>query len=338
MTDNAPDFASTIDTVEADPIDAATRTLGIEAAAIASLSAAVSTTLRDAFNKATATIAGTTGRVIVTGMGKSGHIARKIAATFASTGTPSHFVHPGEASHGDLGMIAVGDTVIAISNSGEATELADTLTHCKRFSIPLISITSKATSTLATNSDIVLLLPSAPEACPFGMAPTTSTTLTLALGDALAVALMQVRGFTKQNYGVLHPGGKLGKLLVKLDALMHTGAALPLVPVDTKLTDALVVMTNQCLGCLMVTNEDGTLAGFFTGADLTRAVKSGADISSCTIDDVMNRTPKTMPAGRLAAEAAAYMNSHKLTQLVIMDSGKPVGLLHTNDLLKAGIA
>ena len=318
-------------------IAAATRTLGIESAAIASLSAAISTSLKVEFIDAVLTIQRTKGRVITTGMGKSGHIAKKIAATFASTGTPSHFVHPGEASHGDLGMIAEGDTVIAISNSGEATELADTLTHCRRFSIPLIAITSKPTSTLAQNSDIVLLLPGAPEACPFGMAPTTSTTLTLALGDALAVALMQSRGFTKQNYGVLHPGGKLGKLLIKADALMHVGAAMPMVPVDTPLGAALVEMSNKELGCVCIANADGSLAGIFTGADLRRAVERKIDITTCTIDDVMTTTPKTIPSGRLAAEAAGYMNTHKLTQLVVMDGRMPVGLLHIRDLLRAGI-
>ena len=338
MAEIVPNSDVTIDTLTADPIEAATRTLAIESAAIASLSAAISTTLKTEFIDAVTTIEQTKGRVIVTGMGKSGHVGRKIAATFASTGTPSHFVHPGEASHGDLGMITRGDTVIAISNSGEATELADTLTHCRRFSIPLIAITSKASSTLAQNSDIVLLLPAAPEACPFGMAPTTSTTLTLALGDALAVALMQARGFTRQNYGVLHPGGKLGKMLLRVNELMHKGDALPLVPVDTKLTDALVVMSNQRLGCVIVTNEDGSLAGFFTGADLRRAAERGMDFSSCIIDEAMTTTPRTMKLGRMAAEAAGYMHDHKLTQLVIVDGAKPVGLLHLHDLMRAGIA
>jgi arabinose-5-phosphate isomerase len=277
------------------------------------------------------------GHVIVTGMGKSGHIARKIAATMASTGTPAYFVHPGEASHGDLGMITAKDVVIAISNSGETKELADVVAYTRRNRIPLIGITSGKESALAEASDILLLLPKIPEVCPNGIAPTTSTTMTLGIGDALAVAAMEQRGFTAEHFSKFHPGGKLGNVLKRVEQIMHSGGALPLVQATTLMSEALVIMSAKALGCVGVLNTDGTLAGIITDGDLRRHM--GADLLTQAAAAIMTKSPQTISGRALAVEALQIMNDKRRTQLFVTDdSQKPVGLIHIHDLLRAGIA
>lgn len=281
----------------------------------------------------------TKGRVIVTGMGKSGHIGRKIAATLASTGTPSFFVHPGEASHGDLGMLTDEDTVIAISNGGESKELSDILVYSKRFGIPLIAITKNPQSSLGKAGDIVLRLPDDGEACPLGLAPTSSTTATLVLGDVLAIALMERKGFSKTDYKQRHPGGKLGAILQKVSDLMHTGDDIPLVSEDTMLQDALVVMTAKMLGCVGVVDDKGVLKGIITDGDLRRWLS--ADLLQKKVSDVMTKNPKTVGPDVLAAEALNIMNNtgKGITQLfVVQDDNKPIGIIHIHDCLRVGVA
>ena len=280
------------------------------------------------------------GRIIISGMGKSGHIGQKIAATLASTGTPSFFVHPSEASHGDLGMLTKEDLLITISNSGESREMGDIISYSRRHNIPMIAITSKAESTMAKAADLVLLIPNAktaPEACPLGLAPTTSTTLTLAMGDALAVALIEKRGFTMQDFKDRHPGGKLGNVLLKVEDIMAKGAELPLIGPDELMADALVVMTEKSLGCLGVVSEDGELLGIITDGDLRRHM--AADLIVRRTGDVMTQKPKTLIGSMLGVEAVAYMNDNKITNIFVVDGeNRPVGLLHIHHLLKAGVA
>ena len=309
--------------------------LEIEAAALSALAAS----LDGRFQAAVALLAGTTGRVIVSGMGKSGHVARKVAATLASTGTPAQFVHPAEASHGDLGMIVPGDALLALSNSGETSELADLVAHARRFALPLVAVVGRPDSTLARAADVALLLPDAPEACPMGLAPTTSTTLQLALGDALAVALLQRRGFTETDFRVFHPGGKLGVRLLRVRDLMHAGAALPLAAPEMPMATALVTMTARSLGCLGVV-EEGRLAGIITDGDLRRALDGGADgLLSRPAGEVMTRAPFTVGPDTLVVEALRVMNERSVTALFVVDpSGAPLGVLHVHDLLRAGIA
>ena len=292
-----------------------------------------------AFGAAVDALAGTTGRVVVTGIGKSGLVARKIAATLASTGTPALFVHPAEASHGDLGMIVVGDAVLALSNSGEASELADLVAHAKRFGLKLIAMTARASSTLAAASDIALLLPDAPEACPMGLAPTTSTTLQMALGDALAVAMLTRRGFSEADFRAIHPGGRLGAQLQRVEQLMHTGAALPLGPPGMKMDAALVEMTAKRFGCLGVVDPAGRLIGVLTDGDLRRAM--GPDLLARTVAEVMNPHPRSISPDTMAATALREMNdpARPITFLFVVDrAGATVGILHVHDLLRAGIA
>lgn len=322
-------------------VQAGVRTLATERAALEALEAALQGSLAPVFLQAVQLMLGCTGRVIISGMGKSGHIARKMAATLASTGTPAHFVHPGEASHGDLGMLVAGDVVVLISNGGESPELADLIYHTKRFSMPLIAITSKRFSTLGKAGTLVLELPQAPEACPMGMAPTTSTTLTLALGDALAVALMEARGFNQQDYGVRHPGGRLGKMLLKVSDIMLQGEAMPLVPSATAMTQALVVISAKRQGCVGVVNGAGQLVGMITDGDLRRAFAAGtgAAVLAGTVDDLMTKNPKTIAPDRLAPEAVHLMNNHSITNVFVVDENQqPVGMLHLHDCLRAGIA
>lgn len=280
------------------------------------------------------------GRIVVCGMGKSGHVGRKIQATLASTGTPSLFVHPAEASHGDLGMIQPGDAVLALSNSGETAELADVVAHCKRFGLTLIAITASPASSLARAADIVLVLPVAPEACPMGLAPTTSTTMQLALGDALAVALLQRRGFTASDFGLFHPGGRLGARLQRAADLMHVGAAMPLAGPDLPMLQAVMLMTSKAFGCLGVTDQnDGTLVGIITDGDLRRAIDR--DLRTLRTGEIMNSAPRTIAADMLAAEALRIMNAgpRPITSLFVIDAARrPVGILHVHDLLRAGIA
>ena len=277
----------------------------------------------------------TKGRVILTGIGKSGHIARKIAATFSSTGTPALFVHPAEASHGDLGTVMPGDLVIALSNSGETTELGDLVAHTRRLRIALIAITAQGDSTLARAADLVLLLPPAPEACIMGLAPTTSTTMALALGDALAVALMHRRGFNREDFQIFHPGGKLGAQLLKVEALMHTGDSVPTLTPDTPMGDALLVMTSKGFGMAGVV-EDGILAGVITDGDLRRNL---ATLMDRTAGEVATHAPKTVRSGALVSEALRVMNAAKIGALfVVSEAGHVEGILHLHDCLRAGVA
>lgn len=325
MTIHVPDGTSSAD------IASARRVLKAEAAALDALSES----LGDAFVAALQALAGATGRVVVSGMGKSGHIARKIAATMASTGTPAFFVHPGEASHGDLGMIMPGDAVVALSNSGETPELGDIVAYARRFEIPLIGITSRAGSTLALAADVALILPPVPEACPMGLAPTTSTTLMLALGDALAVALLERKGFTAADFKVFHPGGKLGQRLLKAADLMHGDDGVPLVAPDTNMTEVLLVMTQKRLGCAGVV-ENNQLIGIITDGDLRRHIQG--DLLAQHARTVMTANPKTVPPSMLAAEALRIMNAKAITTLFVVDDGRPVGVLHVHDLLRSGVA
>ncbi|MCA0205050.1 KpsF/GutQ family sugar-phosphate isomerase [Pararhodobacter sp.] len=276
------------------------------------------------------------GRVILSGIGKSGHVARKIAATLASTGTPAQFVHPAEASHGDLGMVTNADVCILISNSGETAELGDLIQHARRFSIPLIGISKNPDSTLMRAADLRLTLPNEPEACTIGMAPTTSTTLTLALGDALAVALMEQRGFLHEHFRVFHPGGKLGARLAQVHQLMHEADELPLVGRSTPMQEVLLAMTGKGFGLACVVDGEGRLAGVISDGDIRRNIDG---LMARTAGEVATRTPKTVPPEMLAAEALAVMNDRKVTALVVVDGdGRPVGLLRLHVLLKAGLA
>ena len=275
------------------------------------------------------------GRVVVCGMGKSGHVARKIAATLASTGTPAQFVHPAEASHGDLGMMTRDDVVLLLSNSGETPELANVIAHTRRFKIPLIGVASKQYSTLLKQANVAILLPPAPEACAMGLAPTTSTTMTLALGDALAVALMEHRQFTPDNYRDFHPGGHLGARLSKVRDLMHSD--LPIVSKDTEMGEALLVISKKGFGVVGVTNTDGTLAGIVTDGDLRRNMNGLLDMAA---GDVMTANPQTIRPGALAEEAVAVMNERKITCLFVVDQDQnetAIGILHIHDCLRAGV-
>lgn len=276
------------------------------------------------------------GHLIITGMGKSGHVGRKIAATFASTGTPCFFVHPAEASHGDLGMVTDNDVVIALSNSGETKELSDIMAYCKRFSIPMIGMTSRAGSTLAKQSDILLLLADTPEACPNGQAPTTSTTMMIALGDALAVALMKRKGWKNTDFKKFHPGGKLGQMLLKVSDLMHSGDALPLVTQSATMKEALLVMSAKNFGRTGVIDKGGSLVGFISDGDLRRHM--GDDLLDKPVCDVMSATPRSINPDALAAEALAIMNENTITDLMVTQDGKPVGFIRLHDIMRAGIA
>lgn len=281
-------------------------------------------------------LAGVTGRVVVSGMGKSGHIARKLAATLASTGTPALFVHPAEASHGDLGMITAADAVFALSNSGETTELADLVEYCKRFDIPLISMTARADSTLALAANASLVIPAATEACPMGLAPTTSTTVMLALGDAIAVALLERKGFSSDDFHALHPGGKLGRRLLKVRDIMHGGPELPIIGTETVMSEALIEMTRKGFGCVGVVGEDGLLAGIVTDGDLRR--RMSADLTTRAVVDIMTTGAKTLHPETLASEAVHFMNENKITNVFVVADQRAVGVLHIHDCLRAGVA
>ncbi|MBO9452336.1 KpsF/GutQ family sugar-phosphate isomerase [Tropicibacter sp. R16_0] len=293
--------------------------------------------LDDRFAQAVDLILNTKGRVIVSGIGKSGHIGHKIAATLASTGTPAYFVHPAEASHGDLGMLSEGDVVLAISNSGEAPELANLLAFTRRFSIPLIGLSSRMDSTLMKNADVHLQIPARGEACGFGMVPSISTTLTLAMGDALAIALMKYRDFRPENFREFHPGGKLGARLSKVSDLMHAGDALPLIAADTPMSEALIEISQKGFGVVGVTDADGSLAGIITDGDLRRNMDGLLDL---TAEQVMTADPTTITPDSLAEEAVAVMNQRKITCLFVTDEaakGPAQGLLHIHDCLRVGL-
>ena len=314
-------------------LDTARRVIHTEADALNTLATSLDSSFEDAIDL----LAGASGRVIVTGIGKSGHIANKIAATMASTGTPAQFVHPAEASHGDLGMITRDDVILAISNSGEAPELANLIIYSRRFEIPLIGMTSRANSALGTQSDVILLLPQLGEACSTGMVPTISTTMTLAMGDALAVALMENRSFTSDHFRDFHPGGKLGARLSRVGDLMHTGKSLPLVTVDTPMPDALNEMDQKGFGVVCVTEKDGALAGIITMGDISRHVSG---LLSHSAKDVMTRSPVIIDPNVLAEKAVGIMNARKITCLLVVDPEqpkKPVGLLQIHDCLRVGL-
>jgi arabinose-5-phosphate isomerase len=317
-------------------IASARRTLGIEGEALAKLVAALDGPLGIAFGEAVRLIRDASGRVVVTGMGKSGHIARKIAATLASTGTPAFFVHPAEAGHGDLGMIARDDVIIMISNSGETAELRAILDYAKRFDVKIIGLTSRAESTLSSLSDVALCLPDAREACPIGMAPTTSTLLQLAMGDALALALLEDRGFNAAQFKTLHPGGLLGAALTHVREIMHKAPRLPLVAPQTPMAEALVIMTQKSFGCLGIVDDGGQLIGILTDGDLRRHMSRG--LIDQMIVDVVTRRPHTITPDVLASEALEHLTTAQITALfVVDDENRPVGLVHVHDLLRQGV-
>ncbi|HLH98163.1 MAG TPA: KpsF/GutQ family sugar-phosphate isomerase [Xanthobacteraceae bacterium] len=317
-------------------IASALRTLEAEAGGISALAAAIRDGLGEAFVAAVELLRAARGRVIVTGMGKSGHIARKIAATLASTGTPAFFVHPSEASHGDLGMIASDDVIMALSWSGETAELQNVTDYSRRFRISLIAITAFAESALGKAADLVLALPQAREACPHNLAPTTSTLMQLALGDALAIALLESRGFTALDFRVFHPGGQLGAMLKFVGDIMHKGDAIPLARVGAKMSEAVVVMSAKGFGCVGIADEDGRLVGIVTDGDLRRHMRP--DLLDARVETVMTRSPKTVHPEQLASEALEIINSSKITALIVAEAGKPVGIVHFHDLLRAGVA
>ena len=311
------------------------RTLEAEAGGIAALTAAMQDGLGPAFTAAVDMVRAARGRVIVTGMGKSGHVGNKIAATLSSTGTPAFFVHPAEASHGDLGMITRDDVIMALSWSGETVELKNLIDYSRRHRIGLIAVTVDPGSTLAKAADIVLALPQAREACPHNLAPTTSSLMQLALGDALAIALLESRGFTALDFGALHPGGRLGAALKSVRDLMHSGAKIPLAPMGSAMSDALVEMTAKGFGCVGILDR-GVLVGIITDGDLRRKMRP--DLLETKVDAVMTRTPKTVRPDQLATEALEILNSSKITALFVVEASAPIGIIHLHDLLRAGVA
>jgi arabinose-5-phosphate isomerase len=322
------------------PVLSALRTLGVAREGLSSLEAALNcdgpSGLGEAFAQAVNTMAEAPGRIIVTGMGKSGHVARKIAATLASTGRTAAFVHPAEASHGDLGMVQNGDVVLAISWSGETAELAAIITYAKRYRIALVAVTSDAQSTLGREADICLTLPLVQEACPHGLAPTTSTTLQLVLGDALAIALLEGKGFSAQDFGVFHPGGKLGAKLTLVRDVMHSGERIPRVALGARMSAAVMEISTKGFGCVGVFDREGRLAGIITDGDLRRHMKT--DLMDMPVAEVMTRAPRTIAADALVAEALE-MISHKISALLVVDDEKAVvGIVHFHDLLRLGAA
>jgi len=328
----------TLEAVTAEPQGAAAsalRTLETEREGLSALISALQNGLSAPFAAAVALIADGGGRVIVTGLGKSGHIGRKIAATLASTGTPAFFVHPAEASHGDLGMITKGDVVLALSWSGETTELRSIIAYARRFDIALVAMTAVPESTLGRESDIVLTLPRAAEACPHGLAPTTSTLMQLALGDALAIALLESRGFTAERFHAFHPGGRLGANLHFVRDVMHRGPALPVSPIGTAMSEAIVRMTEKGLGCLGVVDAAGVLVGIITDGDLRRHL--GPELLARRVEEVMTPSPKTVPPDLLVGAAVDLLNQSKITALFVVEARIPVGIVHMHDLLRIGV-
>jgi arabinose-5-phosphate isomerase len=317
-------------------VSSALRTLATERDGLAILMEAIGNGLGAVFTGAVDTIGSARGRVIVTGMGKSGHVARKIAATLASTGTPAHYVHPAEASHGDLGMVQPDDVIVALSWSGETAELADIIGYAKRYRVPLIALTSDRASTLGHAADLCLALPRAKEACPNGLAPTTSTTMQLALGDALAIALLEKRGFTAEHFRVFHPGGKLGARLKLVRDVMHRNERLPIVGIDARMDEAIEEISRKGFGSVIVAHADGTLAGIVTDGDLRRNLRP--DLRALPVSAIMTRNPRTIAPDDLVAEALEIQESRKITVLIVVENDRPVGLVHYLDLLRAGAA
>jgi arabinose-5-phosphate isomerase len=321
-------------TSESADLDAARRVLTSAAQALTSLA----DSLDGVFTQAIDRMLAAKGRVIVSGMGKSGHVARKIAATFSSTGTPAIFVHPAEASHGDMGAVTKADVLLLLSWGGETAELSDLITYAKRHRIPLVGITGNADSTLAKAADVALVLPPAAEACPMGLAPTTSTTMMLSLGDALAVALMERKGFTSDQYRDFHPGGSLGRALIRVSDLMHAGDEIPLAQDTTPMREVLLAIASGRLGCVGIVDEQGALVGIVTDGDVRRHFEDG--IEGLKAVDVMTANPKTAQPRQLAAEALALMTEKKITQLFVLDEGAaiPLGVIHIHDCLRAGLS
>lgn len=317
-------------------IASALRTITTEQAGMAALIDALNDGLAEPFGRAVEIISTIEGRVIVTGLGKSGHIGSKIAATLASTGTPAFFVHPSEANHGDLGMIARDDAIVAISWSGESVELKGIVSYARRFAIPLIAVTAGESSALAREAAVVLCLPRAPEACPNGLAPTTSTLLQLAIGDALAVALLEARGFTADHFRIFHPGGQLGANLTHIGEIMHSGDAMPVVPVGTKMPEAVLMLAKKRFGCVCVVDGEGRLTGIVTDGDLARNLHR--NLSEMAVEDIMTRTPKTVKPQTLAGTAMALLNDHHISALIVVEDEMPVGVVHFHDLLRIGAA
>ena len=322
---------------ETDPARSALRTLRAEKSGLADLERAMSNGLGAPFAAAVHRLVGLSGRVVVSGVGKSGHVGAKIAATLASTGTPAFFVHPVEANHGDLGMITPHDAIIALSWGGESTELQGIIAYSRRFSIPLVAITSGENSTLARAADIVLCLPKSQEACPHGLAPTTSALMQLAMGDALAVALLEARGFSAVDFRTFHPGGKLGAMLSHVKDVMHIGDRVPLVPQGTTMPEAVLVLSHKRFGCVGVTDDAGRLCGIVTEGDMARNL--ARDLSVLNVDDVMTREPKTIRENALATSAMALLDQHHISALIVVDDRNvPIGIVHFHDLLRIGVA
>lgn len=323
--------------VEAGAIESALRSVAAERSGLEAVEKALTGYLAGPFCNAVEVIGSISGRVIVTGVGKSHHIGGKIAATFASTGTPAFFIHPAEANHGDLGMIARDDAIIAMSWSGESAELHGMISFSRRFSIPLIAITSGENSTLAREADIVLLLPKEQEACPHGLAPTTSTMMQMAMGDAIALALLEARGFTALDFRTFHPGGKLGAMLSHVSDIMHRGEEIPLVPFGTSMPEAITVLSRKRFGCVGIIDEAGKLCGIITDGDIARSLSR--NLADMNVEDVMTRDPKTVEVDTLATSAMAILNQHNISALFAADDdGVPVGIVHFHDLLRIGVA
>ncbi|TCT31102.1 KpsF/GutQ family sugar-phosphate isomerase [Martelella mediterranea] len=318
-------------------ISSALRTLAFERRGLEALSEALQNGLSGPFAKATALLQNTEGHVIISGVGKSGHIGTKLAATFASTGTRSFFVHPAEANHGDMGMVGQKDAVLALSWSGESAELTALVAYTRRFAIPLIAMTAGKNSSLAREADIALILPKVEEACPHGLAPTTSTTMQLALGDALAIALLEARGFSESDFKIYHPGGKLGALLSHVADIMHVGQSLPLVRSGTPLPEAVMELSMKRFGCVGVLDDNGRLAGIVTDGDLARNLSQ--DLSTLKVDDIMTKAPKTVKGGMLVSGALALIHEHNISALMVVDDDNhPVGIVHFHDFLRIGAA
>lgn len=323
--------------IENNAIESALRTVSIERNGLAALEKALANGLGDPFAKAVDIIGNASGRLIITGVGKSGHIGAKLAATFASTGTPAFFVHAAEANHGDLGMIGGNDVVLAISKGGESVELRSIINYTRRFAIPLIALTCNRAGSLAKASDTVLLIPDEQEACPHGLAPTTSTMMQLALGDALAIALLEARKFTAGDFRVFHPGGKLGASLTLVGDIMHTGDRLPLVSQGTPMPEAVGILARKHFGCVAVLDADGRLCGIVTEGDMARHLTR--NLSELSVDDIMTRTPKTVTKEVLATAALATLEKHHIGALIVIDGdNRPIGLVHFHDLLRIGVA
>ncbi|UWF67920.1 MULTISPECIES: SIS domain-containing protein [unclassified Brucella] len=317
-------------------ITSALRTIKTENAGLVALEEALNNGLSGPFVEAVERIVASRGRLVVTGVGKSGHIGSKLAATFASTGTSAFFVHSGEANHGDLGMIGLEDVILAISWSGETVELKGIVNYSQRFRIPLIAITSRQDSALGRAADVVLLLPKATEACPHGLAPTTSTMMQLAIGDALAIALLEARGFTPSDFKTFHPGGSLGASLIHIRDIMHRGNRLPLVTTGTPMPDAMKVLAQKNFGCVIVTDDAGELAGIVTDGDISRNLNR--NLSALAVDDIMTRSPRTIDQNMLASAALKTINENHIGALIVVEANRPIGLVHFHDLLRIGAA